>query len=66
MLSLGTRSSARQHVGDAEQQSIDVQGAIVLVQRGGCMFEDKAGFAQQSGAVAMIVENSEVSAFIAS
>ena len=63
MLSLagvGSKSSVRQGVDDTQQQSIDIQGAIVLVQRGGCMFEDKAGFAQQSGAVAMIVENTEV------
>ena len=63
MLSLtgvGSKNNVRQDVDDTEQQSIDIQGAIVLVKRGGCMFEDKAGFAQQSGAVAMIVENNEV------
>ena len=36
----------------------DMQGAVVLVERGGCPFVDKAKAAQAAGAVAVIVFNS--------
>jgi len=36
-----------------------LEGTIVLVDRGTCSFEEKAGFAQAAGAVAMVVANNE-------
>ena len=38
------------------------EGKIVLVKRGGCLFEDKARMAEAAGALSVIVANNEVRA----
>jgi len=41
-----------------------VEGAVLLSRRGGCMFEEKALVAQQLGAAALVVRNTEEGVFI--
>lgn len=40
------------------------EGSVVIADRGSCMFEQKAIFSENGGAVALIVVNSEVSVFL--
>jgi hypothetical protein len=38
----------------------ELMGAVVLAERGQCLFEDKAALAEKAGALALIVQNNEV------
>eukprot|EP01041_Mallomonas_annulata_P007884 gene7884-16140_t len=40
------------------------QGKVVVVARGGCMFEEKALIAQESGAIGVVIANSEDFVFV--
>lgn len=49
----------------AEFDGLDVSGAVVLVDRGGCPFPDKQAVAADLGAVALIVANNVEGGFLA-
>ena len=52
----GTGAGAREQ----QQSPRPYEGKVLIVARGGCMFEEKVVIAQQAGAVAVVVANTEV------
>eukprot|EP01033_Poteriospumella_lacustris_P014528 gene14528-10384_t len=42
----------------------ELMGAVVLAERGQCLFEDKAALAEKAGALALIVQNNENTLFM--
>ena len=49
---------------NSDSSDVSAEGNIVLAQRGSCLFEEKTSFAQEAGASALIIVNSEVRTFI--